>query len=143
MRALFLFWPGQLSAHHILHFVPVLPRGVWKMKCDKHDATSFGPLLHREISTAALRTFPLTIRGGETIILTIAYAKARTMIALLAFPFALNSFVIHTHLFLAYSTRIITHFQKARKTAIQKVWQAKGPFFSRLNPSTCASLQQN
>ena len=82
---------------------------------------------HWEISTAALITFPLTIRGGETIILTIAYAKARTMIPILAFPFALNSFVIHTHLLLAYSARIITHFQKARKTAIRKVWHAKGP----------------
>ena len=81
--------------------------------------------------TAAFRTFPLTIRGGKTIIFTIAYAKACAKIPILAFPFTLNSFVIHTHLFLAYSARIITHSQKARKTAIQEVWQAKGPFFSR------------
>ena len=43
IRKLFLFCPEQLSAHHMLHFVPVRPKGFLKMKWARHDITSFAP----------------------------------------------------------------------------------------------------
>ena len=38
-------WPGQLSAHQMLHFAPVRPVGVWNMKQEKQDIMSLDPLL--------------------------------------------------------------------------------------------------
>lgn len=72
------------------------------MKVEVKYINHIHTIQHRKINIATLRTFLLSIRGGETIVFTISYAKAR---AILTFALALNCFIICIYLFLAYSTK--------------------------------------